>query len=225
MRIILITTNIVLTNLGFLLSFLVRYGLPFPERNFLPYRKSFIFVTLIYIAALSFFRVYKKRFRSSWDLLKRVFLGLFFGTLLSIAFVYVFRIKWGAFPTTVFVLSFFINLLLIFKLNQYILKAGKKIKKKVLVIGQDNIDDIVGRKALVEKIGSDEIEQVSKYKDVDEGVICERIKHEKVLNLLIYLVQKLKIDKIDSSKVNQYFRHFVDAIHGDIGVVKEVMRL
>ena len=146
MRIILFLIDIVLINLGFLLSFLVRYGLPFPERNFLPYMKSFVFVTLIYIAALSFFRVYKSRFRSSWDLFKRIFMGLFFGTLLSVAFVYVFRIKWGAFPTGIFVLSFFINLLLIFKLNQYVLKARKKIKKKVLVIGQDNIDDIVGRK-------------------------------------------------------------------------------
>jgi len=128
MRIILFLIDTVLINLGFLLSFLLRYGLPFPERNFLPYRKSFVFVTLIYLASLTFFRVYKNRFRSSWDMFKRIFLGLFFGTLLSIAFVYVFRIKWGAFPTTVFALSFPINLLLIFKLNQYILKSKKRKK-------------------------------------------------------------------------------------------------
>lgn len=38
-------------------------------------------------------------------------------------------------------------------------------------------------------------------------------------------VKNLKIDKMDSSKANKYFRYFVNAIHGDIGVVKEVMRL
>ena len=107
---ILLLTDFFLINGAFLLSYLIRYGLPFPEYNFTPYKKSFVFVTLIYISALSFFRVYKNRFRSSWDLFKRVFLGLFFGTLLSIAFVYVFRLKWGAFPTTVFGLSFLINL-------------------------------------------------------------------------------------------------------------------
>jgi lipopolysaccharide/colanic/teichoic acid biosynthesis glycosyltransferase len=173
-------------------------------------------VTLIYIAALSFFRVYKSRFRSSWDLLKRVFLGLFFGTLLSIAFVYTFRINWGAFPTGIFVLSFFINLLLIFKLNQYILKAGKKIKKRVLVIGQDNIDDIVGKKAVVETISSDEIGQVAKYRDIDEVVICERIKNEKDLSLLIYLVQKLKIDVVFSPSV--YVELLSGRINGDNSV-------
>jgi lipopolysaccharide/colanic/teichoic acid biosynthesis glycosyltransferase len=213
---VLLFINMILINLAFLISFVVRTGGNIPEYNFSPYKKSFVFVTLIYISALSFFRVYKNRFRSSWDLFKRVFLGLFFGTLLSIAFVYVFRIKWGAFPTTVFVLSFFIGLLLIFKLNQYVLKAGKRIKKKVLVIGRDDVDDIVGRKAVVEKIGSDEIGQVTKYNDVDEVVICESIKDERLLNLLIYLVQKLKIDVVFNPSL--YTELLSDRIKGDNSV-------
>jgi lipopolysaccharide/colanic/teichoic acid biosynthesis glycosyltransferase len=172
----------------------VRYGLTFPSYNFLPYRKSFIFVTLINISALSFLRVYKKRFKSSWDLFKRIFLGLFFGTLLSIAFVYVFRAKWGAFPTSVFVLSFFINLLLIFRLNQFILKAKKKIRKKVVLIGRDEIDDIVGKKAIVKRLEIDEIEQLAKHPDIDEIVICDRIQNEKDLGLLVYLIQKSKVE-------------------------------
>ena len=213
---ILFLTNMILINLAFIFSFLVRTGINIPEYNFMPYKKSFIFLTLIYTSTLSFFRVYKKRFRSSWDLFKRVFMGLFFGTLLSIAFVYVFRIKWGAFPTTVFVLSFFISLLLIFKLNQYVLKAGKRIKKKVLVIGRDDADDIVGRKAVVEKIGSDEIGQVTKYNDVDEVVICESIKDDRILNLLIYLIQNLKIDVVFSPSI--YTELLSDRIKGDNSV-------
>jgi len=194
-QLILLIANAVLINLGFLITFLIRYG-SFPESNFLPYRKSFVFLTLIYISALSFFRVYKRRFKSSWDLFKRVFLGLFFGTLLSIAFVYVFRAKWSAFPTSVFVLSFVINLLLIFKANQYVLKAKNKIKRKVIVIGEDDIEDIVGKKAVVERFGSDEIRQLAKHTDIDEVVICERIQNENDLNFLIYLIQKLRIDVV-----------------------------
>ena len=189
---LLILTNAILINLAFIISFFVRTGVNIPEYNFTPYKKSFVFLTLIYISALSFFRVYKNRFRSSWDLFKRVFLGLLFGTLLNIAFVYVFRAKWGAFPTTVFALSFFINLLMIFKLNQYILKAGKRIKKKVLVIGKDNIDDIVGRKAVVEFIGSDEIAEFAKYKDVDEVV---RVSHEVGIGKLVVRVVPVGVMK------------------------------
>jgi len=216
MRIILLLIDIVLINFAFLLSFLFRYGLPFPERVFTPYKSSFVFLTLIYIAALSFFRVYKSRFRSSWDLFKRIVLGLFFGTLLSVAFVYVFRINWGAFPTGIFVLSFFINLLLIFKVNQYILKARKKIRKKVLIIGRDKIDDIVGKKTIVEQIGSNEIGQLAKYRDIDEVVICERIKNEKDLSLLIYLVQKLKIEVVFNPTI--YVELLSGRINGDNSV-------
>ena len=193
-RIFLFFANMFVLNAAFLLSFLIRYGTNIPKYCFPAYQKSFIFLTLIYTASLSFFRVYKNRFKSSWDLFKRIFLGLFFGTLLSIAFVYVFRVKLGAFPTGIFVLSFFMNLLLIFKLNQYILKAKRKIKKQVVVIGKNDIDDIIEKRAVVKNINSDEIGQLLTSRDIDEVVICERIQNENDLSLLLYLIQKLKID-------------------------------
>lgn len=212
-RVSLIIADAVVVNVGFLLCFLMRYGLPFPEDNFLSYRKSFVFLTLIYISGLSFFRVYKKRFKSSWDLFKRVFSGLFFGTLLSVAFVYVFRVQWGAFPTTIFMLSFFVNLLLVFKLNQYVLRAGQQIRKKVIVIGKDDLDGIVGKKAVVERIGGDRIAQLTKYPDIDEVVICERIRDEKDLSLLIYLIQRLRIDVVFSPSI--YVELLSGRINGD----------
>ena len=129
-RLVLLLTDAVLINVSFLISFLIRYGLPLPQRNFDPYRKSLLFLTVIYVSALVVFKVYRQRFPSSWELFKRVFCGLFIGTLLSVAFVYVFRIEWGAFPTSIFVTSFFINLLLVFKVNQLILKLRKRIRKK-----------------------------------------------------------------------------------------------
>lgn len=209
----LFIANAFVVNGGFLIAYLIRYGLPFPEENIAPYRRSFIFLTLIFMAALSFFKVYKSRFKSSWDVFKRIFLGLFFGTLLSVAFVYVFRAGWHAFPTSVFTLSFFINLLLTFKLNQYILKAGKMIKKKVILIGQNDKDGIVGKKDVVERLRSDQIDQLLKYKDIDEVVICERIHDEKGLSLLIYLIQKMKIDIVFSPTI--YVELLSGKINGD----------
>jgi hypothetical protein len=203
----------IVINVAFLLSFLFRYGLPFPEYNFIPYKKSFLFLTMIYVSALSFFRVYKSRFKSSWDLFKRVFLGLVSGTLLSIAFVYVFRSKWYAFPTSIFILSFFINLILIFKLNQHILKATKKIKKKTVIIGKGEVDDIIGKRTVVKRIKVDEIEQTVKGVDIDEIVICERIQREKDLNLLIYLIQKFKIEVVFSPSV--YVKLLTERINGE----------
>lgn len=196
-QIILILTDAFLVNLAFLLSFLIRYSLPFPEGNFLPYKNSFVFLTLIYIALLAFFGVYKSRFRSSWELFKRAFSGLFLGTLLSIVFVYVFRAKWGAFPTTVFVISFFVNLLLIFKFNQFVLKSSRRIKKMVWVIGEGDVEDIMIGKADIERIRIDEIKDLTNYTNADEIVICN-IPNEKDMGFITYLSQKLKAEVVFS---------------------------
>jgi len=212
-RICLIFANVVVLNATFALSFLIRYGDNIPESCLSAYKSSFIFLTLIYIAALAFFGVYKSRFKSSWDLFRRVFLGLFFGALFSIAFVYVFRVRLGGFPSGIFVLSSPINLLLIFKLNQYFLRAGKKIRKQVVVIGQNDMDDLVGKRVVVKRIKVDEIEKLIEYTDIDEVVICEKIHDERDLNLLFYLIQKLKIEVVFDPSI--YIELLSAKINGD----------
>ena len=215
-QITLFLTNVILINLGFLFAFLIRYGLPFPKNNFLPYKKSFLFLTLIYMGALAVFGVYQSRFKSSWNLFKRVFLGVFLGTLLCVAFVYVFRIKWGAFPTSVFAISFFMNLLLIFKVNQFVLKAKKKIKKRVIILGEGKVDDIVGKKANVERKRIDQIRELLKYTTVDEIVVSEKITNAKDLNLLLYLERKLRADILFSPLV--YLELLPERINGNSSV-------
>jgi exopolysaccharide biosynthesis polyprenyl glycosylphosphotransferase len=212
-QIILIFADAVLINTGFLCSFLFRYGLPFPEYNFLPYKSSFVFLTLIYISMLTLFRVYKSRFRSSWELFKRVFSALFFGMLLSVAFVYVFRIKWGAFPTTVFVISFFVNLLLIFKLNQIIMKFCQRIKKKIVTVGEGDIEEVMIGKADVERIKIDEIKNLANHVDIDEIIICDQIPNEKDMSFITYFAQKLRIDVIFSPAC--YLQLLPERINGD----------
>lgn len=207
----LIFLDSILVDISFLVSFWFRYGLPFPESNFLPYKNSFAFLTLIYISALAIFGVYKSRFKSSWDLFKKIFSGLFLGTLLSVAFVYVFRIKWGAFPTGIFTLSFLINLILIFKLNQFVLKCCRRIRRKILVVGEGDIEEVMIGKTDIERIRIDEIEDLIKHEDVDEIVICSQIPNEKDMSFITYIAQKLKAEivfgpvyyaKLLSEKIN-----------------------
>jgi exopolysaccharide biosynthesis polyprenyl glycosylphosphotransferase len=212
-RIILFLANMILINVAFLLSFLVRYGLPFPEFNFSAYKKIAVFLTLIYTSTLLLFRVYKSRFKSSWDLFRRIFSGLFIGTLLSTTLVYIFRQSWGAFPTSVFVIFFFISLLLIFLFNQRMLKVTKKIKKKVLIIGEGQVDEIVTKNADVERRKTEDMMELTECRNIDEIFICDDIQHEKNLNFLIYLVQKLKIDVIFSP--SNYMKLLSERINGE----------
>jgi exopolysaccharide biosynthesis polyprenyl glycosylphosphotransferase len=212
-QLILILANTTLINLGFIVSFWIRYGLPLPESNFLPYKNNFVFLTLIYISALAVFGVYKSRFKSSWDLFKGIFSGLFLGTLLSIAFVYVFRTQWGAFPTMVFIISFFVNLLLVFKFNQFVLKSCRRIKRKFVIIGEGDIDEVMIKKTDIEKIEIDKIEELTNHTDIDEIIICSQIPNEKDMSFITYLAQKLRAEVVFSPAC--YAKLLPEKINGD----------
>lgn len=210
---ILILANSILINAGFLCSFLLRYGLLFPNCNFMPYRNSFVFLTLIYLLSLAVFGIYRSRFKSSWELFKRVLCGLFLGTLLSIAMVYVFRIKWGAFPTTIFLISFCMNLLLIFKFNQAILKYRGAIKKRILVVGKGNPDEVVIKKADVEQCSISQMECIANDTDIDEIVVCGNIPSDKDMSLVAYFSQKMNAPIIFSPAC--YVKLLSEKIHGN----------
>lgn len=193
-RLILLLVNIVLINVAFLLSFFIRLGIHIPAFNFTPYKNSYIFLTLVYMLALAFTGAYKKRFPSFWDFLKRTSAGLFLGALFSVGLFYALRITWVGFPTSIFLISCPIGLLLIVAVNGLILRLAGRIKKKLIVIGKDGEADILGRGALTEMKYIERIEDLLQYEDIDEVVICKRIQDEKKLNLLIYLLQKLKVN-------------------------------
>lgn len=195
-RLGLVFLDMILVNIGFLCSFWIRYGWPFPEINFKPYKGSFIVLTLIHILSLALFKTYKGSFRSSWDMLVKISKGLVVATLLSVVFIYTFRIIWGAFPTSVFAISFFVNLLLIYKFNQWILKKNKKIKKRVVVVGKNKIDldEISIKKATIERYQIANFEELLKYKNAHEIVICDKIQDKKDIDFLIYAVQRFGIN-------------------------------
>ncbi|UCG47331.1 MAG: sugar transferase [Phycisphaerales bacterium] len=201
MRTMLTLVNAVLVNAGFLLAFLIRYGFTFPEYNFAPYKRSFLFLTAIYVLSAAGCGVYRRRFKSSWDLFKRVFSALFISTLLSVAFVYVFRVEWGAFPTSIFIISFFVNLLLVFAVSRRLLKAAKRIKKKVVVLGEEEIEDMMPRRPHVVKQKIHSIRELLGCRDLDEILICEKIRDDSDFSLLVYLVQKLKVEVVFSPSI------------------------
>ncbi len=201
LQILLFLVDAFLLNAAFLLSFPVRYGLDIPEINFLPYKDNFAFLTFIYMLALVFTRVFKKRFCSYWHLFKRTFNGLLLGALFGMALVYVFRIKWSDFPSSIFVVSFPIGLLFIFIFNSQVLRFTGRIQKKVVVIGKQKSTETNSESPLVEEKYIDTIEELLQCEDVDEIVICEQIHNDKQLNLLIYLLLRLKVNVVFSPSI------------------------
>ena len=209
---LLIPINAILINAGFLISFWIRYGFAVPQRSFAPYRKIYIFLTLIYILSLLICGIYKKRFKTSFDLFKRTAAGLLLGTLLSFVFVYIFREKWLTFPTSIFAIAFFVNLILIFKFNQFILKRFGRIRQKILVIGNGATEDIIVGKADIIRINAEDVQNIAQHTDIDEIIVCD-IPKENNMGFLAYLVQKLKTDIIFSPAC--YVKLLPEKINGD----------
>jgi len=93
------------------------------------------------------------------------------------------------------------------------LKAKKKIRKKIVVIGDGKIEDIVTKGTDVERKRIDDIEEVAKYKDIDEIVICEKIPNDKDINFLLYLFEKLKTNVVFSPSI--YTELLSEKVNGD----------
>ncbi len=206
-RITLIIIDGILVNAAFLCAYLIRYGWPFPKRNFSPYTDSLIFLTAIQLVTLFLFGAFRQKFRSSWQLFKKLLAALFVGTLLCVAFVYVYRIEWHAFPTGVFVLSFPLSFFFIFQTNKIFLKSKRQIRKNVVVIGKDNVDDIIFRKGAINKIEVAEINDIPDNLYIDQLVICGKIKNQADLSMLTYLINKYNVNVVFSPSVYMELLH------------------
>ncbi len=216
-RTCLFLANMLLVNVAFLLSFLIRYGANIPHTNFAPYKDNFAFLTFIYISSLAFAKVYKSRFRSVWEIFKRIVGGLFLGTLLSLTFIYIFRIQWSSFPSSIFAISFPLGVFFTFTVNSLVLRSTGKIKKIILVIGHDDFNDVLENSRYIEKRYVNRIEELINYLDIDEIRICEVLQDTAQLNLIMYLMGNLKINVMFSPSI--YLKLVENSLNGDNSVL------
>jgi len=172
-----IVLDLLFINIGFILSFFLRFhNLLHP--SFRIYLEVFVWLNIIYVFSLGAVGVYQKRYSHIEDIFKKVFLGLSVATLLSISFIYAFRTRWGAFPVSIFLLSFFLNLFLVFAAKLWLYKLTGRISKSVVFVTGSNLKEVVSP---------------YKLKDVNEVVIKEEINDLHSLFFLIGVAKNLGI--------------------------------
>ncbi|HBG27243.1 MAG: hypothetical protein A2Y10_12505 [Planctomycetes bacterium GWF2_41_51] len=190
---IIFLLDILLINVVFIISFYIRYGLPLPQSNFMTYKHNFAFLTFSYMLAFALTKVFKKRFISRWDVSKRISMGMFMGTLFGFMLVYIFRLKWAAFPSSVFAISLPLGVIMISACNITVLRIAKRIIKRLVIIGKEEIESLLGNDVPLEKIYIEKIEDILKLYDIDEIIICEKVHDDSQLNLLLFLLLKSKV--------------------------------
>lgn len=172
MRLISLFVDTVLIYLGFIFSFLIRFP---GEHRYQPFFGCFPFLTLIYIFCLVIVGAYRRRFTSYTIIFQRLFLGFVFGSLASASFVYIFRVKWGKFPSSIFLISFILNLSLVFACKSFLYKISQRIFKRIIFLKEDNFRNL------------------KDLKDTDEIVLTTEFKDIEKIYLLLELAQSLKI--------------------------------
>ncbi|MCE5340860.1 MAG: sugar transferase [Planctomycetaceae bacterium] len=172
-----------------------------PEYNFLPFKQNILPIILIYMVSFVLSRFYKKRFTSFWELFKRIFTGMVISTTSGVIFLYLLRYKYLAFPSSIFLISFFVGVITLFLSHAIILDLLKKINKKIIIIGHQTIEEILEQGSRIEEIRIKNVEQLLNYRDADEIVICEKFHSDNQMNLLVYLLLELKIKVVFSPKL------------------------
>lgn len=187
-------TDLVLIIASFYESFFIRYGSDIPEARFAPFKESSLGLAFIYLLAFAFAGVFQKRFHSHWELFKKVFMGMVFGTLFSFVFLYVFRTKWASFPSSIFAIVVPVGTALIALVNILIYRLAKLLKTNLIIVGGRKGEELLVNRAKLEIYYVNNIEDILAYDEIDEVLICQHIQEDSQLNLLLYLLNKLKVN-------------------------------
>ncbi|MCK5344878.1 MAG: sugar transferase, partial [Candidatus Heimdallarchaeota archaeon] len=200
--ILVLLLDFTLVIVSFLLGYLFRYGANIPKASFDPFKESFLALALIYVLAFAFAGLFRRRFSSHWQLVKKVSYGMVIGTLFSFAFMYAFRIKWSPFPSSLFVLAVPTGIILISATNLIVHRVARTLKTNIVIVGGNVDEEVFINRLRIEIYHAKNIEDILQYTDIDEILICEHIEKDSQLNLLIYLLNQLKVNV--SFKPNLY---------------------
>lgn len=137
-KIVYYISDIILINLGFYFSFIIRFGLKIPYYNLRAYTSLALIVTVIYIASNYVFEVYSIKGQKAEDLFEALFQAVGVSTLLLIALAFIAR-KFS-FPRSVILISFIINYVLLFFSKVLLSKIIPLFpeKERILIVGKRN---------------------------------------------------------------------------------------
>ncbi len=186
LKIIFIIFDILIINAVFILSFYLRFIGNIPFFNFIPYLKTWYIITFFFILIFYFSGIYNKE-ELSIDFFFDFFNAVAFSYLCIILFYYMLREKTGGFPTSVFIISWFFNILFLSILRVIIFRIV--FKKNVLIIGRNKaaktMADIV-RKKPYNFIGFENV-------NISISNILKRIISKNIL--LVVITQSIKSEK------------------------------
>lgn len=128
-------TDITLINAGYLLAFLIKFGVHIPERNFTAYLSTWPWLTISGLCLLFFYQLYGS-YRWRWaEVFASLICVVFFQALIAMAVSFLFR--GFAFPRSVLIIAPFIQLLLLSLWRRAAWYIERKLQtiRRVIIVG------------------------------------------------------------------------------------------
>lgn len=156
-RIALIIIDLALINLGYILSFLIKFGWDVPERNFTPYLSAWPWLTLSALALFYFYQLYGS-YRWRWaEVFASLVCVVFFQALVAVAIS--FFLRGFSFPRTVLLTAPFLHIILlsIWRRMAWHIDRYLQNTRKIIVVGQpleavslaEKLESLIGGKIKV----------------------------------------------------------------------------
>jgi len=200
LKIVFVVLDILIINIVFILSFYVRFAGHIPFFNFNAYLKTWYLINGFFIFLLYFAGIYNSE-EFSIDFFFSFFNAINISYFCIILLYYIFREKIGAFPSTVFLISWFLNLIFLSLIRFFIFRIA--FKKNVMIIGKNRAaKDIAGmiRKKSFKFTGFEKADSrlnslVKKLlgKNIHLVIITQNIKSEKQFYILLDKLSSLGI--------------------------------
>lgn len=194
-KIFIIIVDAVILFLGYFISFYIRFGQRhnslFLVINFFP-----VYLT-IFIISLIFNKCYPARFIDLSSIFKRVFRVGIITTLVCFAILYSFRERYISYPSSMLLIPFLINTILLFAVRVILYDKYNKLLKKVIFLKENDLKEVL-------KKNND---------DIDEIVIDKEIDDVEEMSFLINFSQERNIKLFVSP--NLYYKYINKKITND----------
>jgi lipopolysaccharide/colanic/teichoic acid biosynthesis glycosyltransferase len=196
---LIIVVDGVLIFLSFLLAFHLRFSDHILSFFISYYAAPTFALVFIYLLCLLSRGVYRERFRSNFELFEAVFKGSLLAVIVGMSFIFIFRSKWGGFPSSIFLISYFMIFLFIALTNMLLYKALGSVYRNICFIGEKelkNVENLVNQQAIdeivltTENIEIDKLyfllnlarfkkSRISVLPEIYDKIIAKRVREEK----------------------------------------------
>lgn len=194
--------DVVLYHFSIIISFMIRYNMDIPRRNYLAYERARIYILIGFILLNILFGIYILYNKKIMDFIYLTIITQFLMGLVIMAMTFFGR--WFAFPRTIILISFLVSTIILIAWRSIVFKMYEKIDgtKKVMVVGSEeaclaavrNFESSKNNRHAVKSVVIDNFyDNISKHMDqVDIVYLADKIDESEKIEIYDLLISQNK---------------------------------